>query len=154
MRILSGLYGILRPLDGIEPYRLEMGTKLKTPRGTSLYEFWGDRVANEVNKSIKSHDDKTIINLASNEYFSVIGKNTLPHKVITPAFKEVKEGKARMLMVYAKRARGLMARWAIENRITHAEALKKFSVEGYKFDAKGSNETSWLFSRPQPKPKK
>ncbi len=154
LRILSGLYGILRPLDAIEPYRLEMGTKLKTPRGATLYEFWGDLVAKEIDKTIKSHADKTIINLASNEYFSAVGKNSLPHKIITPTFKEIKDNKARMLMVYAKRARGLMARWAIENRVTNAAALKKFSVEGYKFDKSGSDDTVWLFTRAQPKPKK
>ena len=152
--ILSGLYGALRPLDAIEPYRLEMGTKLKNPRGTSLYDFWGNNVAKYINAGLKNHEDQTVINLASNEYFSVVDKNTLKYPVITPSFKEEKDGKSRMLMFYAKRARGMMARWAIQNRITNAQDLKKFSVEGYKFNKAGSDEMNWLFTRPQPAPKK
>lgn len=154
LRILSGLYGILRPLDAIEPYRLEMGTRLKNPRGASLYDFWGDHIANDLNRVLKDHGDKTVINLASNEYFRAVDKTTLNHPVITPVFKEEKQGKLRQLMVYAKRARGLMARWAIEERLTDAQTLKKFSVGGYKFDPTGSDQTTWLYTRPQPKPKR
>lgn len=153
LRILSGLYGSLRPLDGIEPYRLEMGTRLKTPRGSKLVDFWGDHIAKEINTALKDHDDKTVINLASNEYFSSVAPNTLKFPVVSMVFKEVKDGKKRALMHYAKKARGFMARWAIQNRVTTKEDLKNFSVEGYKFDKTGSDETNWLFTRPQPKPK-
>ena len=120
LRILSGLYGSLRPLDAIEPYRLEMGTRLKNPRGKNLYEFWGDRVATELNKALKGHADQTIVNLASNEYFSVVDLNILNAPIVTPIFKEEKDGKMRQLQFYAKRARGLMARWAIQHRIIDA----------------------------------
>jgi len=153
LRILSGFYGLLRPLDEIEPYRLEMGTRLKNSHGTSLYDFWGSDIATKINKSLKSHPDKSVINLASNEYFSAVDSDTLKYSVMTPVFKERKDGKTRQLMFYAKRARGLMARWIIENRVESLEDVKSFSVEGYKFDAKGSDENKWLFTRPQPAPK-
>lgn len=152
LRILSGLYGILRPLDAIEPYRLEMGTRLKNPRGRNLYEFWGDKVSGTLNKALREHDEKTIINLASNEYFSVVDKKMLSAQIITPVFKEEKDGKLRQLQFYAKRARGLMARYAIENRIEKAADLKAFSVDKYRFDPQGSTEDTWLFTRPQPAP--
>lgn len=153
LRILSGLYGSLRPLDAIEPYRLEMGTRLENTRGKNLYEFWGDRVAQDLNKTLKGHENQTIINLASNEYFSVVDQDTLKYPVITPHFKEDKDGKSRMLMFYAKRARGMMARWALQNRLTDANDLKKFNVEGYKFNKSLSDDTNWTFTRPQPAPK-
>ncbi len=122
LRILSGLYGALRPLDGIEPYRLEMGTKLKNTRGSTLLDFWGGVIAKELNTSMKGHDDKTIINLASKEYFSSVDRGILKHPVLNVAFKEIKDGKARILMHYAKRARGMMARWIIQNRISTIES--------------------------------
>lgn len=153
LRILSGLYGLLRPLDAIQPYRLEMGSRLKTSRDANLYAFWDDIIAEEINKAVKVHDDPTIVNLASNEYFSAVKADALKTPVITPIFKEEKDGKLRQLQFFAKRARGLMARWAIENRIERAEDLKKFSVDGYRFRKDGSGETIWLFTRPQPKPK-
>ncbi|MEM8937175.1 MAG: peroxide stress protein YaaA [Pseudomonadota bacterium] len=153
LRILSGLYGLLRPLDAIMPYRLEMGSKLKNPVGEDLYDFWGDKIAKSLNKSAKPHADPTLVNLASKEYFSAVDLGALKLPVITPVFKEEKDGRLRQLQFFAKRARGLMARWAIQNRVEHAEALKKFSVDGYKFRASESDETTWLFARPQP-PKK
>lgn len=154
LRILSGLYGLLRPLDAIQPYRLEMGSRLKNPRGANLYDFWGDAIAKAIDKAARTHDDPTIVNLASNEYFSAVDASALKAPVITPVFKEEKDGRMKSLMYYAKRARGLMARWAIENRVETAEAMKKFNVDGYRFQKAGSDEKTWLFSRPQPAPKK
>ena len=149
VRILSGLYGLLRPLDAIQPYRLEMGSKLKNPRGKNLYEFWGDKIAKEIGKALKGHEDPTVVNLASSEYFGAVDLKTLKAPVVTPIFKEVKDGEARMLMFYAKRARGMMARWAAENRIERAEDLKNFNVEGYTFQPGESSDDLWLFTRPQ-----
>ena len=154
LRILSGLYGLLRPLDAIQPYRLEMGSRLKNPRGANLYEFWGDKIAKQIDKTVKAHEDQTLINLASNEYFSAVDKTVLKAPVITPVFKEEKDGRMKSLMYYAKRARGMMARWAIENRIERAEDLKRFDADGYRFREGLSDETEWVFTRPQPAPKK
>lgn len=153
-RILSGLYGLLRPLDAIQPYRLEMGSKLKNSRGKNLYDFWGDKIAREIDKALKGHEDPTVVNLASNEYFGAVDLKTLKAPVVTPVFKEVKDGRARMLMFHAKRARGMMTRWAAEHRITRAEDLKNFDVEGYRFQPGESSGDLWLFSRPQPPLKK
>ncbi len=150
VRILSGLYGVLRPLDAIQPYRLEMGSKLKNPRGADLYDFWGDRIARELNKATSGQDDGTIVNLASKEYFGAVDRSALKGRVVTPVFKEEKDGQLRQLQFFAKRARGLMARWAVRNRIEDAEALKGFDVEGYAFSPEGSGEDNWLFTRPQP----
>ena len=153
LRILSGFYGLLRPLDRIEPYRLEMGIGLETPRGKTLYNFWGDRIAKEVRKGLRGHEDKTVVNLASKEYFSAVDQAALGANVITPVFKEEKDGKLRQLQFFAKRARGMMARWAIEHRITDAEQLKAFDQEGYRFDPDRSDSETWLFHRQQPSPK-
>lgn len=153
LRILSGLYGLLRPLDAIEPYRLEMGSALKTPRGKNLYDFWGARLSKEINKALKSHDDKTVVNLASKEYFGAVDRDALKARIVTPNFRDEKDGKLRSLQFYAKRARGAMARAAAQKRITRADDLKKLVIDDYKFDATGSSENEWLFTRPQPKPK-
>ncbi len=153
VRILSGFYGLLRPLDAIEPYRLEMGAKLKTERGKSLYDFWGARIAEEVGKGLRGHEDRTVVNLASNEYFGAVDTDALKAPVVTPVFKEDKDGKLRQLQFFAKRARGMMTRWAVQNRLTHAAQLKGFDVEGYRFDPDSSDDTKWLFRRPQPEPK-
>lgn len=153
VRILSGLYGLLRPLDAIEPYRLEMGSALKNPRGKNLYEFWGDRLATEINKALKTHDDKTVVNLASKEYFGAVDQDALKARIVTPNFRDEKDGKLRSLQFYAKRARGAMARAAAQQRITRADDLKKLVIDKYKFNAAGSSECEWLFTRPQP-PKK
>jgi len=154
LRILSGFYGILRPLDAIQPYRLEMGSRLKNPRGRNLYDFWGEAIAQEIRKSLKRHDEQIIVNLASIEYFSAVDQSVVDAKVVTPIFKEEKDGKLRQLQFYAKRARGLMARWIIQERIESAEALPQFSVEGYKFAGETSKPGELLFTRPQPAPKK
>ncbi len=153
LRILSGLYGLLRPLDGIQPYRLEMGSRLKNPRGANLHAFWGETLARELDKAVKSHDDPTIVCLASNEYAKGVDRKALKAKFIMFNFKEVKDGKTRAMMIFVKQARGMMARWAIEKRITKAEDLKKFSVGGYKFSKSLSSDDEWIFTRPQPAPK-
>lgn len=150
LRILSGLYGLLRPLDAIEPYRLEMGSALKNPGGKNLYAFWGDRIACEINKALKGAKNPVVINLASNEYFSAVDRSALDAEVITPTFKDEKDGKLRALQFFAKRARGSMARWIIDNRIDDPDLVKKSTADGYKFRAKESTSTDWLFSRPQP----
>ena len=154
MRILSGLYGVLRPMDAIQPYRLEMGTKLKTGRGKSLYEFWGSTIADMLKDDLKGHTDQTIMNLASNEYFKAVDQAVLNAPVMTAKFLNVKEGKARNLMYYAKFGRGLMTRWIMQERIDRADGLKDFNLEGYKFDPKDSSETEMVFKRKQPAPKK
>ncbi len=150
IRMLSGLYGLLRPLDAIEPYRLEMGTKLANPRGENLYAFWGARIAEQINADLPAKGPRTIVNLASKEYFSAVDRAALDADIITPAFKDIKDGKARVLFMYAKRARGLMARWIAEHQITNPTALRDFDVEGYRFDAAASTATDWVFTRPQP----
>jgi uncharacterized protein len=147
LRILSGLYGVLRPLDVIEPYRLEMGTKLETARGPDLYAFWGARIA----KALSAEAEGVIVNLASDEYFGAVDRKALKARVITPKFLDVKDGKARPVFMFVKRARGMMARFAIEHRITAPEGLRAFSSGGYRFDSAASADDHWVFSRPQPK---
>lgn len=149
LRILSGLYGVLRPLDVIEPYRLEMGTKLATARGEDLYDFWGGKIADALNADAAND---VIVNLASDEYFSAVDRKTLKAKVITPKFLDVKDGKARSVFMFVKRARGMMARFAIEKRITDPDGLKAFKAGGYKLDKAASTDADWVFTRPQPKP--
>ena len=150
LRILSGLYGVLRPLDAIQPYRLEMGTRLKTKRGSSLYDFWGDHISNALNAVLEGHKDKTLVNLASQEYFGAVDAKALKAPVVTCHFKEEKEGTLRILSFYAKKARGRMARYAIDNRIDQVEGLKAFDLDGYAFRADLSTEADWIFARPQP----
>jgi hypothetical protein len=150
LRILSGLYGLLRPLDAIQPYRLEMGTKLATAKGEDLYDFWGSAIAKALNKDLGA--DGVVLNLASDEYFSAVDRKALQGRVITPNFKDVKDGKARAVFLFVKQARGLMARWAIQNRVEEVEALKRFSLGGYRFDPKASQGDNWVFTRPQPPP--
>ena len=150
VRILSGLYGLLRPLDGIQPYRLEMGTRLKTRRGPSLYAFWGDKVAEALNDQAKGHKDPSLVNCASQEYFGVVDLKALKLPVVSPRFVEEKDGQAKVISFYAKKARGLMARYAVDHRIEKASDLKAFDSEGYRFQPQASSETEWVFSRPQP----
>ena len=150
LRILSGLYGILKPLDLIQPYRLEMGTKLKTKRGNSLYEFWGNKIANSLNADLCNHTEKTIVNLASNEYFKAIDKDTLETKVVSAKFLNIKDGQAKNIMYYAKFGRGLMARWIIQNKVNSVEDLKQFNLDDYKYDLNLSNELEFVFTRQQP----
>lgn len=150
LRILSGLYGLLRPLDLIEPYRLEMGSRLANPKGKNLYAYWGDALARAIDHHLENlSGDGTLINLASREYFGAIDAGALGAPVVTPVFKEEKDGTLRQLQFYAKRARGMMARWAIKNRVTRADALKAFDVDGYRFCPDGSSAQDWLFTRPQ-----
>ena len=147
LRILSGLYGILRPMDVIKPYRLEMGTKLETSEGKSLYEFWGDSVQDNVINDLTSHKSDLLINLASKEYFSVLGKIPEYVNVVSPAFKDFKNGKHKIISFYAKRARGLMARWIIENNIKDFEKLSKFNLDGYYYSKSESSATEPVFLR-------
>lgn len=145
--ILSGLYGILRPLDAIAPYRLEMGTRVDTDRGKDLYDFWRTAVTARLNTATAKMTDATVVNLASAEYWGVVDEKALAAPVIQPVFKEVKGGKAQIVSFLAKKARGLMARYIVEQRVTTAEGLKQFDVAGYKFDAKASTAAAWIFSR-------
>ena len=153
LRILSGLYGVLRPMDAIQPYRLEMGTKMATGRGKSLYDFWGTRIADRLNDDLNGHADATVVNLASNEYFKAVDRESLRGQVIGAKFLNVKDGESRSLMYYAKHARGSMARWIMENRVDRADGLRDFNDGGYSLDASASTETELVFTRPQP-PKK
>jgi uncharacterized protein len=152
VRILSGLYGVLRPLDAIQPYRLEMGVSLKTKRGKTLYAFWGDRLARTLNAAAEGHKDRTLVNCASQEYFGAVDTKALNLNLVHTKFFEEKDGEAKIISFYAKKARGLMARYAIDNRIERAEGLKDFATDGYRFQPKASSETEWVFSRPQPPP--
>jgi uncharacterized protein len=145
--VLSGLYGILRPLDAIQPYRLEMGTRLKTERGTDLYAFWRESVAAYVNRLTGPMDDPTIVNLASEEYWSAVDESALRAPVVQPVFKEVKSGKAQIVAFFAKKARGMMARYIVQHRLTKPEELKAFDTAGYVFDGKASHGAQLVFSR-------
>jgi cytoplasmic iron level regulating protein YaaA (DUF328/UPF0246 family) len=147
MRILSGLYGLLRPLDLMQAYRLEMGKKLDNDRGTNLYQFWGDIITNHLNEAIAAQGDNILINLASNEYFKSVKKKSLDAEVITPAFKDWKNGQYKMISFFAKKARGLMARYIIENEITELEKLKSFDLAGYQFSEEFSQGNDWVFTR-------
>ncbi|OUV02603.1 MAG: hypothetical protein CBC42_07495 [Betaproteobacteria bacterium TMED82] len=146
LRILSGLYGFLRPMDNIKPYRLEMGTRLLTERGENLYDWWGGRVAKELEKDLLGHSDKYIINLASIEYFKVV-KRFLTCRVITPIFEEKKKDKFKTIGIYAKKARGLMASFILKNRINSTEDLKSFSEGGYLFNPEESSADYFKFQR-------
>ncbi|MFT6085594.1 MAG: cytoplasmic iron level regulating protein YaaA (DUF328/UPF0246 family) [Glaciecola sp.] len=162
LRILSGLYGLLRPLDLMQPYRLEMGTKLENTRGKSLYEYWGASITQELNKALKDASQTSdnqgngdpendgsniLINLASNEYFSSVKKKLLGARIITPHFKDEKNGKYKIISFYAKKARGLMARYIIEKRITCVSELKTFNSAGYQYNDLESTATELVFKR-------
>ena len=147
LRILSGLYGILKPLDLMQPYRLEMGTKLSNARGKDLYQFWGDKITDSLNAELAQND--VLINLASNEYFKSVQPKKLNARIITPVFKDTKHGVQKIISFYAKKARGLMTRYIIENNIANAESLKDFDVAGYQFEANQSSENEWVFTRPE-----
>ncbi|HEX4196417.1 MAG TPA: peroxide stress protein YaaA [Caulobacteraceae bacterium] len=154
VRILSGLYGVLRPLDALQPYRLEMGTRLKTRRGASLHDFWRAPIPKALNRAAEGQADPTLVNLASQEYFGAVSTQALSVPHLTCHFKEVKPGEApKALMLYAKQARGLMARFAIDQRIDRAEGLKDFTAAGYGFNAALSSTSDWVFTRLQPPPK-
>jgi uncharacterized protein len=146
LRILSGLYGVLRPLDLMYPYRLEMGTKFQiTPKLKNLYMFWGDKIAEFLNEEAES--EEVIINLASTEYFKVIPKKSIQRKIITPVFKDFKNGTYKVVMMYAKHQRGAMTRFIIQNKINDEEDLKGYNGGGYHFDSNLSTETEWVFTR-------
>ncbi len=147
LRILSGLYGLLKPHDIIQPYRLEMGTKLKvTPKKDNLYKFWGDQITNVLNEELAA-DDGVLVNLASNEYFKAVNLKKLKGRVINCAFKDEKDGQYKTIFVYAKFARGLMTRFIIQNRIKEVEHLKAFDLEGYSFNPNLSKEDNFVFTR-------
>ena len=147
LRILSGLYGVLRPLDLMQPYRLEMGTRLQNTHGKDLYAFWGDEVTASLNESLAAVKSSALINLASEEYFKSVKPKNLTVPVITPVFEDWKGGNYKIISFYAKRARGLMARYAIEKKITKPEQLRLFDTEGYAYEPKSSTETTWVFRR-------
>ncbi len=147
LRILSGLYGVLRPLDLMYPYRLEMGTKLGNPRGANLYQFWDNRLTASLNEELNQNDNPVVINLASNEYFKAIKPKMLNARLITPVFKDWKSGQYKIISFYAKKARGLMARYIIDNKIDEPDSLKAFDYEGYRFAESMSEGNTWVFIR-------
>jgi len=147
LRILSGLYGLLRPLDLIHPYRLEMGTKLANPGGKDLYTFWGEAITRALNAQLAETGSTALVNLASEEYFKSVKPRLLDVPVVTPVFDDWKNGKYKIISFFAKRARGMMARYAIENGIIDPEALKDFDVDGYAFVPEASKERTWVFRR-------
>ena len=152
LRILSGLYGSLKPLDLIQAYRLEMKTKLKSSRGDNLYQFWGDRITKSLNIDLENQNEKTVINLASNEYWKSVNQKSLDANIINVAFKEVKEGKSRIIAIFAKKARGMMADFIIRNQIGNSDGIKDFNYENYKFNNAESTSNLFIFDRPQPAP--
>lgn len=153
LRILSGLYGLLRPLDAIQPYRLEMGSRLKTRRGKSLYDYWGDQIAKTLTAQAKAVETDVLVNCASQEYFGAADTKALKLRVITPQFMEVKDNKPRIVSFFAKRARGAMARFLTETRATSPDQIKEFASGGYAHDPDLSEGDTWVFVRPYPDPK-
>ena len=147
LSILSGLYGVLRPLDLMQAYRLEMGTRFENAGGKNLYAFWGDKITRELNKQLKKNKSQTLVNLASTEYFKSVDVSSLDATVITPIFKDQKKGVYKIISFYAKKARGLMAAYAIKNNITNAKDLKRFTVDGYRYQADQSSDREWVFTR-------
>ena len=147
LRILSGLYGVLRPLDLIQPYRLEMGTRLDNARGKDLYRFWGERLIEAIGGEIRSHRHPILVNLASNEYFKALPRASSHWPVIQPVFQEQREDGWKVISFMAKRARGLMARYAVEQRLEDPEGLKEFGLEGYTFHPETSDASLWVFRR-------
>ncbi len=148
-RILSGLYGLLKPLDLMQPYRLEMGTKLDTVRGNNLYQFWGDIITNELNQTLVEQGDNILINLASNEYFKAVNKKLINATIITPQFKDWKNDQYKMISFFAKKARGLMARYIIQNQLTDVEELKNFDLAGYQYNKALTKGNDLVFTRRQ-----
>ena len=149
LRILSGLYGVLRPLDLMQPYRLEMGTRIDTDVGNNLYQFWGERITKALNQELKQSDSNTLINLASNEYFKSIKPKLLKADVITPVFKDYNKGSYQVIGFFAKKARGLMARYLIDNEIDSPAELMNFAAEGYAYNTAMSTSHQWVFTRRQ-----
>ncbi len=149
LRILSGLYGLLRPLDLMKAYRLEMGTKLENVRGKNLYEFWGMKITDGLNEQLKKIKSSTLVNLASNEYFKSVKPKAINGEIVTPSFKEFKNGDYKMIGIYAKKARGLMSRFIIQNRLSDIEDIKSFDLEGYKINKKLTKGNNLVFTRRQ-----
>ena len=147
LRILSGLYGLLRPLDLMQPYRLEMGLKFSNQRGKNLYEFWGERITDAINADLASASTETLVNLASNEYFKAVKIKSLNADIITPQFKDLRNGQYKMISFFAKKARGVMARYIIDNQLTDPEQLKSFTASGYYFSAEQSSGNNLVFLR-------
>ncbi len=147
LRILSGLYGLLKPLDLMQAYRLEMGTKLETPDGKGLYQFWGDKLTDRLNLELDLEEGAVLVNLASNEYFKSIKPKKIHARIVTPIFKDLKNGSYKIVSFYAKKARGLMVRYAADRKVTDVEALKGFDYEGYAFNESMSTADDWVFTR-------
>lgn len=147
LRILSGLYGLLRPLDLMQPYRLEMGTKFANQRGANLYQFWGEIITDQLNKLFPASAKSVLLNLASNEYFKSVQSKNINAEIITPVFMDQKGDKYKIISFFAKRARGLMSAFIIKNKITDAEQLKTFNVDGYSFNSAMSDGNKWVFCR-------
>ena len=147
LRILSGLYGLLRPLDLIQPYRLEMGTKLATPQGKNLYDFWGSFLTNALNDAIKNSGIQILVNLASNEYYNAVDKSALQGRVITPIFKDHKKGDFKVISFFAKKARGAMSDYLVRHRVGEPEGLKEFTGLGYRFNPNLTSDDNWVFTR-------
>ena len=147
LRMLSGLYGVLRPLDLMQPYRLEMGTKLSNARGKNLYEFWGERISQWLNEAMAEQGDNILLNLASNEYFSAVKRKALNARIIDTEFKDLKNGQYKIISFYAKKARGLMARYVIKERLQDPAGLKDFNAQGYRFSSEHSKADSLVFLR-------
>lgn len=147
LRIISGLYGLLRPLDMIKPYRIDMGTSFSTPKGETLYKYWGDRISDQLKKSLKESGSDVLINLASQEYFAAINTKKLKTRIITPSFKDRSNGKYTMISFFAKKARGMMSRFIIENAITDFEMLVGLDAGGYHFNHGLSKGDNWVFTR-------
>ena len=150
LRILSGLYGLLRPLDLIQPYRLEMGTKLENSKGKDLYDFWDSSITDLLNEDLESHKEKIVVNLASAEYFKSVKSSSINGRIVTPVFKERKAGKLRTLAVFAKPARGMMSSYIIKNKLEDVEGMKTFDYGGYAFDDALSTDDKLVFTRDQP----
>ncbi|MCP3906689.1 MAG: peroxide stress protein YaaA [Oceanicoccus sp.] len=150
LRILSGLYGLLRPLDYIQPYRLEMGTKFANEGGDNLYQFWGEQITDAMNAQLKKANSEVLLNLASNEYFKSIQQKNINADIITPVFKDLKNGKYKIISFYAKKARGLMSAYVIKNQLTDVEDIKQFDTDGYRYNAAMSSAREWVFTRDEP----
>jgi len=147
MRILSGLYGVLRPLDLIQPYRLEMGTRLATPKGENLYDFWDNKITLALNRALREHDTPVLVNAASQEYFGAVKQKNLKARIVTPVFKEERDGVAKIISFSAKVARGMIARFMVENQIDRPDALKDFAEDGYRFRLDLSDDDTFTFVR-------
>jgi cytoplasmic iron level regulating protein YaaA (DUF328/UPF0246 family) len=149
LRILSGLYGLLRPLDRMQPYRLEMGTRLKNERGANLYDFWGDKITRALSADLKASQSEYLVNLASGEYYKAVKEAQLPVPVITPNFLDEKNGEYKIISFFAKKARGLMVRYILDQNPKTLDSLKAFNYAGYKYSEQDSDEFNWVFKRPE-----